>query len=220
MTFSNDWAVTNNPADHSKFKEIPSFLRKIRTDLEERFAAIVYGFTSGETTAPGFKMLPLLNQGSDPSAPTDSFILFAKDASSVSELHSRHEVAGVKQLTLDGLLNLASTKIALEASGDILIRGVSGWQRLPKSTDDKILRLVSGYPAWSPEQTMVIPVFENAFLHVRDEKAANTPGGTFTASAWQKRDLNTVKTNQISGASLASNQITLPAGTYHVMGLS
>lgn len=53
-------------------------------------------------------------------------------------------------------------------------------------------------------------------LHVRDEKAAGTNGGTFTTDAWQTRTLNTVKTNEISGASLSSNQITLPAGTYEI----
>ena len=58
--------------------------------------------------------------------------------------------------------------------------------------------------------------FAGQLLHVRDEKAANTSGGTFTQAAWRTRVLNTSKTNEISGASLASNQITLPAGTYFI----
>lgn len=53
-------------------------------------------------------------------------------------------------------------------------------------------------------------------IHVRDEKASGTAGGTFTAGAWQTRTLNTVSTNTLTGSSLASNQITLPAGTYDV----
>jgi hypothetical protein len=53
-------------------------------------------------------------------------------------------------------------------------------------------------------------------LHVRDEKASGTNGGTFTSGAWRTRDLTVERTNTISGASLASNQITLPAGTYDV----
>lgn len=53
-------------------------------------------------------------------------------------------------------------------------------------------------------------------LHVRDEKPSGTDAGTFTSGAWRTRVLNTVVTNEISGASLASNQITLPAGTYIV----
>lgn len=62
--------------------------------------------------------------------------------------------------------------------------------------------------------------FETKLLHIRDEKAANTNGGTFTSGAWRTRDLNTVKTNEITGASLASNQITLPAGTYFIRSRS
>jgi hypothetical protein len=53
-------------------------------------------------------------------------------------------------------------------------------------------------------------------LHVREEQAANTEGGTFTSGAWRTRTLNTTKTNEISGASVGSNQITLPAGTYFI----
>ena len=58
--------------------------------------------------------------------------------------------------------------------------------------------------------------FESALLHVRDEKANNTAGGGFTSGAWQTRTLNTVMTNEISGASLSSNQITLSSGTYYI----
>lgn len=58
--------------------------------------------------------------------------------------------------------------------------------------------------------------FGSALIHVRDEKAANTNGGTFTSGSDQVRVLNTVLTNEIAGASLATNQITLPAGKYYV----
>jgi hypothetical protein len=56
------------------------------------------------------------------------------------------------------------------------------------------------------------------YLHVRDEKASGTAGGTFTAGAWQTRTLNTQKTNTISGASIdtGTSVVTLPAGTYDV----
>ena len=57
--------------------------------------------------------------------------------------------------------------------------------------------------------------FETQLLHVRDEKAAPNSGGTGSTS-FTARDLNTVMTNEITGASLASNQITLPAGTYYI----
>jgi len=59
--------------------------------------------------------------------------------------------------------------------------------------------------------------FENALLHVQDQKDAGTAGGASEATTWNTRTLNTVLTNEISGASLASNQITLPAGTYMIV---
>ena len=58
--------------------------------------------------------------------------------------------------------------------------------------------------------------FESQLLHVRDEKSAGTDGGSSTGGSVQTRDLNTVVTNEITGASLGSNQITLPSGTYYI----
>lgn len=55
-------------------------------------------------------------------------------------------------------------------------------------------------------------------LHVRDQKASGTAGDTFTAGAYQACTLNTVVSNTITGASLATNQVTLSAGTYRVRG--
>lgn len=53
-------------------------------------------------------------------------------------------------------------------------------------------------------------------LIVRGLLAAGTDGGTFTQESWVTRTLNTVDLNGITGASVASNQITLPAGTYTI----
>lgn len=53
-------------------------------------------------------------------------------------------------------------------------------------------------------------------LHVRDEKTSGTVGGNSAATTTQTRDLNTVVLNEIAGASLGSNQVTLPAGVYDV----
>jgi hypothetical protein len=58
---------------------------------------------------------------------------------------------------------------------------------------------------------------KKGFMLVRDEKASGTNGGSTTAGATSTRTLNTVVANTISGASLASNQITLPAGTYRLI---
>lgn len=56
----------------------------------------------------------------------------------------------------------------------------------------------------------------NPVLHVREEQAAGTNGGSFNSGSWQTRTLNTVVLNEITGASLSSNQFVLPAGVYRI----
>ncbi len=58
--------------------------------------------------------------------------------------------------------------------------------------------------------------FATQLLCVVDQKATGTNGGSFTSGAWRTRDLNTIRTNEIAGASVATNRITLPAGTYFI----
>ena len=70
-------------------------------------------------------------------------------------------------------------------------------------------------------QTIIAPEKKSlnitpGYLHIQDQKAANTAGGGSTATTWNKRTLNTVVRNTITGASLASDQITLPAGVYNI----
>ena len=55
---------------------------------------------------------------------------------------------------------------------------------------------------------------------VADQKPDGTAGGSSVANVWTTRVLNTVLFNSISGASLGSNAVTLPAGTYLVRGSS
>lgn len=68
-----------------------------------------------------------------------------------------------------------------------------------------------------PATSAVINVAASRLIVV-DAKAQGTNGGTFSSGAWRTRDLNTVRHNGISGASVSANQITLPAGTYLVRG--
>lgn len=52
------------------------------------------------------------------------------------------------------------------------------------------------------------------YICVRDEKANGTDGGSFSANTWTKRDINTESSDTGNHCSIASNQITLAAGTY------
>lgn len=40
-----------------------------------------------------------------------------------------------------------------DASGDIIIRGAAGWERLAKGADGTVLKLASGLPAWGTDET-------------------------------------------------------------------
>ncbi|MGX9570796.1 hypothetical protein [Pseudomonas sp. CFBP 5748] len=62
--------------------------------------------------------------------------------------------------------------------------------------------------------------FARRLANFRDIKPLGTAGGTYTTGAWRTRDLNTAVVNNIPGATLTSNQLTLPAGTYFLMGQS
>jgi hypothetical protein len=48
-----------------------------------------------------------------------------------------------------------------------------------------------------------------------DQRPLGTAGGSNVSGSWQQRTVNTTITNQISGASLSSNTLILPAGTYY-----
>lgn len=95
------------------------------------------------------------------------------------------------------------------AAGDIeYYTAANAKARLAKSTNGMFLSLASGVPAWAYAKPPL--------LHLQDQKAAGTDGGTFTSGDWRTRTLNTEVTDEI-GSTLSSNQFTLPAGTYEVM---
>ena len=52
---------------------------------------------------------------------------------------------------------------------------------------------------------------------IQEQQPQGQNGGSFVAGAWRTRNLNTIISNSI-GATLASSQITLPAGGYEVHG--
>ena len=96
--------------------------------------------------------------------------------------------------------------------GEILYHNGTSWVSLATGTAGAALKTqgAGANPIWE------FPSFEGKLFRCKDEKTAGTDGGTFTSGAWQQRDLNVLETNEISGASLASSQITLPAGTYYI----
>ena len=57
----------------------------------------------------------------------------------------------------------------------------------------------------------------DAYVNVRDKKTSGTAGGTFTSGAWYTRAINEELADTANICSIASDQITLAAGTYRCL---
>jgi len=104
----------------------------------------------------------------------------------------------------------------LTTQGDIVYRDGSGLQRLGAGTSGQFLKTqgTGANPVWGEAGGK----FESQLFHIVYEQPDATNGGTASNNSWYTITLNTIKTNEISGASITSNQITLPTGTYFVDG--
>lgn len=60
----------------------------------------------------------------------------------------------------------------------------------------------------------------NNLYYIEDQKATTVDGGSASAATWNIRTLNTEVVSNISGASLSTNQVTLPSGTYWVEAMA
>ena len=87
---------------------------------------------------------------------------------------------------------------------------------VPTSTLAGVLEMYNNGAPAGTELSVDTIVGAPQIFYVEEQQNANTAGGTFTAGAWRTRVLNTEVLNTIPGASLASNQVTLPAGTYWI----
>jgi len=97
------------------------------------------------------------------------------------------------------------------ASGTTLTRTVTA-----SSNANAAINLSGGAKVFITALAADIPTAPQV-AHFRQEQASGTaPADTAVNGSFVTRTLNTTLVNTITGASLASNQITLPAGTYEV----
>lgn len=86
---------------------------------------------------------------------------------------------------------------------------------------DDVLDPVTGHTHTGEEGGgKLLDLFDQAvrdYVCVRDKKNQNTNGGTFTLGAWRKRDITEELVDTGSICSIATNQITLAAGTYRCL---
>lgn len=149
---------------------------------------------------------------------TDGDFIHITGTTTITGFGTALKAGACRTLVFDGALTLTHHATNLILPGGANITTAAGDRAIVRAETTTTARVIayiraSGLPVVNPT---VSPAFESALLHVEDQQSSGTAGGTFTSGAWQTRTLNTVKTNQISGASVASNQITLPAGTYFI----
>lgn len=79
----------------------------------------------------------------------------------------------------------------------------------------QMLLLVHDGTRWCELQTPT-SIVTTPYIRVEDQKAKNTAGGSSSATTWHTRTLNTEVQDTGNYASVASNQVTLAAGTYDI----
>lgn len=108
-----------------------------------------------------------------------------------------------------GILSDAITAADDGIGGTVKLVDISGSPALPAVRGDNMTDIPVAAVTGAQKALKV--------MIVEDRKTSGTGGGTpGSDTTWLVRDLNNAATNDISGASLSSNQITLPAGTYMV----
>jgi hypothetical protein len=116
----------------------------------------------------------------------------------------------------------AGTGIAeslIDAKGDLIVGSASDTAaRLAVGTDGHVLTADSASTngiKWAAAGASSSWLYTD-YVWVQDEKTQNTNGGASSTGSWVTRTLNQEKADTGSIASLASNRVTLPAGTYRV----
>lgn len=110
--------------------------------------------------------------------------------------------------------------VAATAAAWSALNPTPGFPVLCIESDTGKMKLGDGSTAWTSLGYITTNVTAGGqalsnCLWMNDTKATGTAGGTSSTGA-NTRVLNTTVANNISGASLASNQVTLPAGTYRI----
>lgn len=128
-----------------------------------------------------------------------------------SEIFHGVQSGNSRKFTADELRGMADGVTAALAQGDLLyVNGDGEIVRLAKGTAGQVLRQNEGATApewWNPNQV----------YRVQEEQASGVSSGSSVGTSYAGVVLNTEDEAGVVGASLSSNQVILPAGTYEVM---
>ena len=155
MAYTRDFD-TSLPVTHTQNKLWPEKARNIRTDLGERLAAILYGFTAGELdTHIGIKLGRLITIGTGaPSAPTGT------DSAAAFDIYARADGTG-EAIELWGIGTGSPNEIQFSKNGKI--PNASLEDGTPTKTGDWILSTVTtARTGW----TNVSATYSNKFMRI------------------------------------------------------
>jgi hypothetical protein len=135
----------------------------------------------------------------------DANVTFAKIASAAT--------TGADLLLVSGTAGTTNYTAKWNVDGDL----VDGFEVLDEDNlvSDSATKLATQQSIKAYVDAQAGGAFGSALYHIQDQQAAGSDGGSFTTGAWRTRTLNTEVTSEVGG-SLATNQITLPTGTYYI----
>ena len=118
-----------------------------------------------------------------------------------------------------GALNIGGNAATATTAGAVTGQTLPGSGVIVGTTDTQTLtnKSISG----AQINSGTVPVAQipaKPYAVFQEQYSSGTAGVNGTAAAFNVRALNTTVVNTITGASLSSNQVTLPAGTYHFIG--
>ena len=179
-------------------------------------------FTTGQvlTAAQMTSLQQTAMGGGAATAKTASYVLVAADAGTTVAMNA----AGSTTITVNTSLFAAGDTVYIQNLGAGACTITAGTATVNTSASLTLAQYEGGLLYFVSASASVFLKGAGAggsvttYAVFNDTKGSGVNGGTFTTGAWRTRDLQTSQFNNITSCSLASNQITLPAGTYKIEG--